>query len=305
MSKSIKIKKGPGRPRKVPIKKITPRGGIKKSPIDKENLVEFAYENPILLKKTFGFFKSLASSEIQIIFRKTEVIIYSQDHHNKSKVRIRIDANKLNHYYCKPDEIELGLTCKNVELILNKTDKDYNNIQISINKGNERKCILFSMETCLNILEEHNIEIVSQYHHMEHEDNFLKTNHVINLTLPGKYFKKTINDMKNIAKDLIIGQDDNESPVVFKYTSDNKKIKSNHKITNNDKVKLVSNLKEDETFLIEIKIEYIKPISSIQLAESITISLDENLPFMTTTYLDDKTIEIKTLTDIIDSRKKN
>lgn len=295
-------RKGPGRPRKIPKKESIPRVGCKDEPEDENNLIELLYDMPILLKKIFGFFKSLASTQIQFVFRKHEVIIYGQDHHDKSRIRVRIDTAKLNSYYCG-EELDIGLNCKELELILNKIDKEYNTLVINISKRNKQKFIKLVLNTNIQIREIHNIDIIGQYNSIsKHEDDFNRLNHTIEFTLPGKYFKKTIGDMRSFSKTLSIIQDEPNNPVRFEYISDNKKIRSSHVIRNNDKIKLVSKLDEDDSFRIDIMLQYIKPISSIYISETSKISIDENRPFMVTSHLDNGTIEIKTLTAIIDNR---
>ena len=101
---------------------------------------------------------------------------------------------------------------------------------------------------------------------------------------------------------LGITQEDNESPLVFEYLTANKRVQSKHTVRDSNKIKLNSTLDDGETFRVDICIGYIKPISSSQIADEITICVDENKPFMTKAYIDNGTIEIKTLTEIIDDR---
>lgn len=299
----VKVKKGPGRPRKIPKKEIIPRHGIINEPSNKNNIVEFSYDDPLLLKKTLGYFKALASAQLQVIFSKENIIFYAQDHHNKSRVRIKIDGNKANSYYCK-DEIDTGLNCKDLELILNKIDKEYSDIKIIITKKNQQKYISIMLNNNIQIIENHNVDVITQYNTLtSYIDAFNKVNHTLNFTLPGKYFKKTINDMKSFSNILSIQQEECNLPVTFEYMSKNKKIKAVHTIKDNKKINLVSKLEKDDMFRVDVRLEFIKPISSINISDNINISVDENSQFMTTTYLDNKTIEIKTLTEILDMRQ--
>lgn len=299
-SKSNK-KKGPGRPRKKPKKEPIPRKGIADTPGDENHVVEILYDLPLLLKKIIAFFKSLASSQIQIIFRPTEIILYAQDHHNKSRIRIKIDGSKLNHYYCER-VIDIGLNCKDLELILNKIDKEYTSIILLVTRGNAQKNITVVMDNDIQIDESHTIDVVGQYNHMENETDFIDEDYTVQFTFPGRYFKKTINDIKTMSHQLSIEQEDNTSSVKFGYNSANKKIRSMHTLKNPSKVNLISKLQQENSFRVDIKVDYIKPISSAHIADYITILVDENKKMMTKSYIDNETIEIKTLTDIIDAR---
>ena len=301
---NLKIKKkGPGRPRKNPKKEPIPRKGISDNPLDKGNLMEILYDSPIYLKKVIIFFKSLAASHIQIVFKKDCMIFYAYDHYKKSKIQVKINGNKLNHYYCEK-ELDIGINCKDLELILNKVDKEYNSIIMIISKNSYQKNIIFILENEIQIDEIHTIDVIGQYIHMTDEKEFDNDNYMIEFTLPGRYFRKTINDIKSLSSQLSIQQEDNTHPLEFGYNSQNKKIRSKHILKNTNKLNLISKLKNNNSFRIDIKIDYIKPISSSLLSEKIKILVDENRKFTTHSEIDNGTIILKTLTEIIDNRPK-
>jgi hypothetical protein len=302
--KSEPGKKGPGRPRKNPKKEPIVRKGISKTPSDINDHVEVLYDQPLLFKKVFQFFKSLAASQIQVIFRPEDIIFYAKDHHKVSKIRVRIDASKINHYYCR-SELDIGISTKEMELILNKIDKDYTTIVILSTVGSTQRNITLILENDMNIDETHVIDITGDYNKMENEDEFTNEKYAVKFELPSKYFKKTINDIKTMSNQLSITQEDAKSPLVFEYTTPNKKTRSKHTVKNSTKIKLESKLDDDDSFRVDIKIDYINPISKAQISDDIMILVDENKPLMTKAYIDNKTIEIKTLTDIIDERDVN
>ena len=55
-TKTNQVKKGPGRPRKTPKKTPIPRDGISDTPQDEDHVVEFLYEQPLILKKIISSF---------------------------------------------------------------------------------------------------------------------------------------------------------------------------------------------------------------------------------------------------------
>jgi hypothetical protein len=302
--KKTPVRKGPGRPRKTPKKEPIPRKGTTNKPINEDSVVEFLYDMPLVMKKIVAFFKSLAAAQIQIIFRPTDIIMYAQDHHKKSKIRVRIDGSKLNQYYCK-SILDIGISSKELESILNTVDKDYSSIILVSTAGNTQKNLIAILENDIQIDETHTIDLIGQYNHMDNEEEFTDENYMIQFEWPGKYFRKTINDIKTISTQISISQEDCESPLELCYTSSNKKIHSRHIVKNADKIKLRSQLSGDDTFHVDIKVDYIKPISSAHIADEIMILVDENKKFMTKAYIDNRTIEIKTLTEIIDERPDN
>lgn len=300
--KSKKLtKKGPGRPRKNPKKEPIPRKGVVKVPSNSDSHIEFLYDQPNILKKVFQVFKSLAANQIQILFRQSDIIFYARDHHKKSKIRVRIDAAKLNHYYCKSD-LDIGVASGDLELILNKVDKDYTSIVILTTLANTQRNITMVLENDIQIDEIHTIDLIGHYDKLANEDTFINEDHAISFTLPSRYFRKTINDIKTMSNQLSITQEDDESPLTFEYLTDNKKIQSKHIVKDLKKIKFKSNMPTGDTFRVDIKIDYLKPISSSIIADDVVIMVDENKDFMTKSYIDDRTIEIKTLTEIIDER---
>lgn len=295
------VKKGPGRPRKIPKKEPIPRKGIVKSPLSPDYVVEFLYDSPLIIKKLVAFFKSMASSQIQILFRPTDIILYAKDHHKKSKIYIRIDAQKINHYYCK-NILDIAVSAKDLESILNKVDKEYSDIILISSNGNTQKNMTLILENAIQIDENHTIDLIGQYDHLDNEHEFINEDYTIKFEWPGKYFRKTIGDIKSISTQLSISQEDNTSPLKICYTSANKKIHSEHIVKNADKIKFQSKLRDNDSFRVDVKVDYIKPISSAHIADDIIIMVDENKKFMTKAYIDNGTIEIKTLTEIIDER---
>jgi hypothetical protein len=295
------VKKGRGRPRKTPKKEPIPRKGISRKPSIPDNFVELIYDQPVVFKKIFQFFKALAASQIQIIFRPKDIIFYTEDHHQRSKIRIKIDASKVNHYYCK-DILDIGISSREMDLILNKVDKEYTTIVLISGESTRERTINLALENDIQIDELHTIELINPSYKMDNEEEFIDEDYMITFELPSKYFRKTINDIKTMSNELSIIQNAPNKPLVFEYLTQNKKIQSEHTVKNNSKIKLKSNLEQGSIFRIDMHIEDIKPISSSQISEEVMILIDENKSLMTRSFIDNGTVEIKTLTEIIDER---
>ncbi len=302
-AKKSSIKKGPGRPRKVPKKEPMPRLGIKTKPSEPMDIVEFIYDIPIILKKIQSFFKALAASKMQILFRGTDIILYARDHYEKTEIRVKINAAKINHYYCKA-LLDIGIASKDLEIILNKVDKEHGSIILISTADTAQKNIMIVSENDMQIDEIHTVDLIEPYDHItdEIEKQFEDEDYTIKFRWPSKYFRKTISDIKTISSQLSIIQESVDAPLTIEYASANKKIQSRHMVKNPEKIKLESNLSGDESFRMSLKIDYIKPISSSHIADEIIIMCDENKRFMTKAEIDGGTIEIKTLTEIVDER---
>jgi hypothetical protein len=301
--KNIIKKKRPGRPRKTPLREPRPRNGIVAIPKDETNFIEFLYDKPLIFKKIWQYFKLMAVDKIQIIFRKTEIILWGEDHHKKSKMRIKINANKINHYYCS-EELDIGMSCKNPEIIMNTIDKSYTSILFLSKINYTQKDIRIILNNEIEIDESHRIELIGEYDKISNETQFLDEDYTIKFQLPGRYFKKMISDIRAFSDQITIRQDSPEDPLIFEYTKNDKKIKSYHIVRNNKTINFSSKLKADDTFRVSFKIDYVKPISSALLSENITIYAHENKPLMFSILMDKNTMELKILTEIIDDRGK-
>jgi len=297
-------KKGPGRPRKTPKKEPPPRQGLR-SKQDENSVLEFFYSIPTVFKKIINFFKALESAQIQFIFRPAEVILYGEDHFGKSKIRVRFDGTKMHRYYCEK-EFEIGLSTSELLKITNKVDKDYTSIVINSKKSNTNKSIDILYWNELSIQERHKIELIQQYNQLSNDNEFNDEKYQLSFNLPGKYFKKTMTDIKNISDKLNITKEIHgvNLPIYFNYISNNKKIQCRHVIKHiNGKINVECNMRPNETVRVDLKVEYIKPIASSHISDNIRIYVDENKKLLTKAYIDDDAIEIKTLTEIIKSNE--
>lgn len=297
-------KKGPGRPRKNPKKKPMKHDGVILQPVNAENYMELVYDKPLMIKKISQFFKIMATENIHIIFREREIILYGMDHLKQSSVRVRIDANKMIKYYVQ-DEFGIGIAAKHLEELLNMVDRDYSCVVILSTKAMylNRLKIVFRNE--IQIEECHEIDLISQYDKLPNDLDFTNEEYCIKFNLPGKYFRKMINDIRNLTDVLNICQDDRKEPMYFAYTKTNRKIRSRHTVKNSDKIGLVSKLEKNCLFKVSFKLENIKPISSAHLAEQVTLMVDEKKRLMYKAYLEDNAIEIKVLTETINTQSKD
>ena len=296
--------RGPGRPRKNPVHEPEPREGISDTPKINGNYMEYIYDQPLITKKVWGFFKALSAKHLELIFRDSEIIYYGNGHHGKNKVRTRIDANIVNHYYVK-DSLDIGVPCADMGIIMAKIDRTYTNIKFESNKHQIRKNIVVTLQNNLEIDEEHTINLIGNYDNMKDktEEEFLSEDeYPISFVLTGKYFKKMISDIKGFGERLIIKQDSPEDPLEFAYQKRNGSVKGSNICRNKKKVKFKSKLKENESFRTEVFIEYIKPLSSAILADEITIYAHETKPLLLIAKVD--AIEVRVLTDVINEQPK-
>lgn len=293
-------KKKPGRPRKNPIREHGPRLGVAKEPQNSANRVEFEYDEPSIFKKLWMYAKNMAMESMQIIFRPDEVIFFGVDHSQKSRMRVRIDANKINHYYCD-GTVECGIANKSVEPIMTAIDESYNKIIINVEAKNAHKNIKIVLCNDIEIDERRRIDLDVSYTPISDEEQFVDTDYSLKFELPGKYFKKMLTNVRLFSDQIAIRQDGPNDPLIFEHKNTLKRICSKNVVRNGKKIKLQSNLDENDTFLSCFKIDYIKPISAALSAENITIWAHEQKPLCFIVTFDSCVVEVKILTDVIKS----
>ena len=98
---NAQVKRSVGRPRLIQRIDPLPKLGILNNPSNDDNLVELSYDNVSIFKKIFNLLKTMNVKEINIQFNNNYTKIFGIDHLEKNLINIKIDSNKLNHYYCE------------------------------------------------------------------------------------------------------------------------------------------------------------------------------------------------------------
>jgi hypothetical protein len=295
-------KRGPGRPRKYPERKPQPRRGIVSLPSNDSNVIELYYNNPLYFKRIWQYFRIMAVEKVHLVFKKDSIIIWCEDHHKHTRMRVHIDCSKMNHYYCEY-ELDIGILSSNMELIMRTIDKSYTSIYLFSN----RELYQNYLEVVLihdNAIEDNfRVQLIGEYNNFASKCNFdIENDFVIKLEMPSKHFKKRIADIKSLSSCITLRQDSPEDPLILEYMSEDKKIRTNTVIKNSKDIQVVSRLKEDESFRISFSLDYVKPISSVLLSDKITLYAHEQLPLMFVADMDNGAVKMKVITDIIDDR---
>jgi hypothetical protein len=297
-------KKGPGRPRKNPIREPQIKNGIVNEPLNKNNLLEASYDAPEKFKKILTYLKLHAVDKLYISFYSKFIYMWCEDNIQKNKIRVKIDCSKLNHYYIQ-NELNIGLSCEHLEKIMATIDKTYSNILFISNIEHSHNYLQIVLKDDMLNEEIFKVDLISDI------NTFLNINHIfdientymISFQLPSKKFKKMISDMISFTDQVSIELDSISDPLIIQYQSSDNKIK--HKTNmNSDKIKLICNLESDDTFHTSFKLDYVRGISCSVLSEYIYIYADENKPLLFINNIDNNCIEIRTLTSIIDKRKE-
>lgn len=289
-------KKGPGRPRKNPMKTAPVKLGIIRQPTNPNAAFELSYESPSIFHRVIKFFMAMEATQVQFIFRPEEVIIYSVDHSEVSQIYVRMDCKKMNSYYCN-HPVEIGVILKDLVTIFKKIDGDHTNVTIYSAQENLNRSITVMFSNTIKVDEIHTINTTASYTKMTDETLFTDRNFMISFEFTSKYFQKLITDVKNMeVVSMFIFQEHRNDRLQFEYLAKNKKISTKNICQDDKKINLVSHLNNDESFRIKVDIVNIICVANAHL-DTVQFLLDENKKFTAQSITEDGVFTLRTVTD--------
>lgn len=286
-------KRSVGRPRLLQKVDPLPKLGISENPNSNDNLIELSYDNVSIFKKLFSLLKLMNVKEINIQFHTNYTKIYGIDHLEKNLINIKIDSTKLNHYYCE-HPINITLDPKNLDKITQKIDKNYDLFSIILKKNSYRNNLIIILNNkVLSIDESHIINLIENDSDLNqlYNKNVDYNLYPLKFELPGKYFKKLINDI-SIFSELFTIEKVNNNPLRFIYKNINNTIKCYNICKDHSKLKLESTLSSDDIFSVSIRIDYIKALSNSLLSDNIKIYADKENDIIFNLLIDNGVFEI-------------
>ncbi len=286
---------------------VLERKGISLTPEDAGNSIELMFDMPELFRKMTKFMKDMAANDIQIIFKPKSVLFFSVCHSNNTSVLFSVDATKVNHYYCS-EELDIGVPVSELWNILSRIKNQYRKIIFSFKKPQKNnqgislgRCLKVVLDNTNEIEETHKINTKGIYEQISSkimEDFGREKEYAIGMEMKNSHFKEFIKGILCITgtkfKFSQNGVNDNLRVIC---SSSNKKILSNYTFKSKPAFKTVLNLEnEDSIVSVELNAETLKSISSNQIAEEISLFIDENLKFMTSSSFSDGIVRLQTLT---------
>ncbi len=299
MTTEIPKKRSVGRPRLVEKTTPIPKNGIVSVPNDPENIVELSFDNVSIFKKVFSLLKSMNVKEINIQFDNIYVKIFGIDHLEKNLINIKINANKLNHYYCS-FPVNITLDPKNLDKITQKIDKNYTLFSMILKENAYRNNLIIILNhKSLCIDESHIINLIEHdidLNHLYNKDIDYNT-YPLKFILTGKYFKKLVNDI-SLFSEIFTIEKSGTRPLQFNYKNINNTIKCYTSCNDNDKIKLETTLSEDDIFSVNIRIDYIKSLSNSLLSDKVSVFADSVKDLVFSLLIDNGTFEVVIYTTI-------
>ncbi len=282
--KKTSDKKKPGRPRN-PINTSTQEfHGIVPTATNPDNVLEFVYGNPMMLKKLFAMHKSFAVEEIEMILTSTHVQFISQDHLKKSKIFATIDGTCVNHYYCS-EQKRIRIRLGNLIDIFGTITKSVNKVTFIIKKNIDRSSLFVILkdgtydsedtyEVALLVRPDHDImEILN-------DDDY-----PLRFRMDAKHFKTKIASIEKLSNKLVI-QKIHGHPLQLTYGAKEGLLNWTSTYENMAKLDLQINMRETDILHTSVIIDYIKPFTSSTIGEEVTIAVDYTRPISFLTHMD-------------------
>ncbi len=290
---SQSVKRSVGRPRRTPQPDPVPRNGIVYEASSSDNLVEMSYDNVSVFKKVFNLLKNMNVKEINFNFSGTSVLLFGVDHLEKNIIHIKVNSNKLNHYFCERP-VTITLDTKNLDKITQKIDKNYELMSFILKKDSYRNNLMIILNNKeMSIDESHVIRLIESEHNyetfMNKSCNFME--YPLRFELNGKYFKKLINDMYVFSEVFTI-EKVSKSPLSFVYKNLNNTIRGYNICRDDKKIKLETSLNEDDIFSVSVQIDYVKSLSNSLLSENVKVYADTDNDLVFNLSIDEGVIDI-------------
>jgi hypothetical protein len=267
-------KKKPGRPRKKNTNVVIPKKTLIDGNFNK--IVDILYENPGMFKKIFNIFKNYSVEDIHIKFEKEVMKMYSTDSIKKNKIYVEIYGNKMYKYECHdPTKIIISLCV--AKRILTEITKESSTCGFTIEDNNSTNKIILITSNPDHDIETHShldYSIDTEYEWEIEELINQRDKYPIQFELSSKFFKNKVSNLKPFAS-IMTFEKNNDG-----YLRINAMYKDHHGETNSffkspEKIKLISNIAENDIFAAPVYLDYIKSVTSSLISDDISIFADK------------------------------
>lgn len=291
------VKKKPGRPKKVVVKRKIPHKGVVRAPSNayeeetqptQVNVLEVMDDNPLMFKKIFQLFKTMGSQDIRLRFEPEVLKIY-QLVANKAKIYVKIFGKKLSRYYCEKP-FEIGCNPSRIYDKLIPLSKSHSKITITTNRQHMRSkifIIITNDEMDEDAVDDLEIDEIEPYDWDIEETLTGEERYPIRFVMPSKYFKKKITDLSKGCDILRIEKTGFEN-LRFYHVHNDRRGRHDSYYKNSGLINLISMLEEDDIFSTSVYTDDIKSFSSVLITDEIQIAADKDSDLIFTLYLDQK-----------------
>jgi hypothetical protein len=283
-------KRGPGRPPRKHNTSIPCRGILDK-PDNEMNFIELTYHDPTIFRYIFTTFKNLRVRDIYFRFKPDSLTLFAKDHLNNF-LAVDIKCENLSNYYCK-SEIFLCVNENNLQKIFLNIHKSIDKVSITYEECEENITIILN-DLVLGKEKNYFVSVSNiepGYNYSEIEKFIKEVDVRLSFSLSVKDFKETISDALHYGDKISIEKHGcAEMEIKFEKVCTDICIE---RYKDNDKINLISNIPDDESFRCCLHTITIKAITNSIINNSINIKcLDQNQAIFIIKILDIITLTI-------------
>lgn len=291
-------KRGPGRPPSDRRHTKIERKGIQQTPEFPDNDIEFYSAQPGVFKKLFNLYKATNVPDIIISFELDKITFSANSYSEQNNYLTTIDCTRAHRYYCRqPVRLQLGR--EGAEGVINRIDpKFFDSIRFIVKKFTleVNNMIIMLSNPSLGAKSTHTLNLTSHTTNNNDNfnslgnnslsvDNFDESNYALSFKFKRQEFKKYISDIDTITSRLVIEKIEGY-PLKFKYANKSNVVSCVEVFEKDSEIDLKCD-QSKKIIATTVSIADIKPLSNAQIADSVTIYVDNKKKILFLFNMDD------------------
>lgn len=281
-------KRGPGRPPKKQPAPPLRKDGVVDVPSDPDHRMEFVYEDPMVFKSLFTYFKNLRARDVHLRCTRQGLTFFTRDSTRTCRVVATLPGGSMNYFYCD-DTFWLGLNRDAVEKVFASIDKSFFKITLLyFHDDPESLSIVFK-----------DPEIEKECHYkvgvsLFDEDAELYEAEALvapralaafplELCLSAKQFKKTVTDAGHYSETITA---EKLGPHPFQFTYTRVGVIYHEVYRAPEKIGLRSDVPEDGLFRITMKIAGIRSLAAAMVTDTVKLFCREESDILLRSEID-------------------
>lgn len=297
-----KPRKKPGRPRKRAQNEPVSTYGIVDAPLNSEDCVELVYNQPQILKCIVALFKEYASDDIVIDFSRDSVVFSGRDHSLLVNINVSLCTRDMNLYYFSPSEsfapsgtYRVVVRRDNLSVIAAIIEKTHYKVTFALREEDLSMLIVILHNCEYDNDDRFDVSVVPRAIGLDEVGPRDPTSYPLEFTIDSHHFRRKIGELKKMAQDMIIQKIPRENggaaavadtcnlEISFGSTP---RVAYTGIYRTASKIKLRSELPEDELFVATIAIARIYPLMAVNLPGGTTFFVGPEEPHIVRVGLD-------------------
>jgi len=286
--------KRPGRPRKRLEADAVSVDGIIRSPASPEDVVEFVYSKPLVMKQMVSIFKAYEAPEVNIDFLPDKIIFSGRDHTGLISIAVEFSAADMNLYYCARPHCVM-VKRDNLEIAFSPLERSHYKMNIVVKENMLSLLYIVFFDSVYESEDQFEIEVAPRASapaaaasadapEAPRGDFADGASYPVRFTVDGHHLKKKINELRRVSANMTF-QKMSGGPLQITFGDVARVIYvGTYKAA--QRIKLITTLSPGDLFAVSIKIGAIRPFMTVNLGDDITIFADRDRPFVIQTYLD-------------------